>query len=173
MWSLPRSGIRPMSPALAGRNFTPEPPGKPCHHSCPFSESMPLGSQEMQSCPLSGHQSSESLTAPFKVAEHTVDSLLASRSWIPSAQSYSPSSPVTASTSANTLLHPPPQWKPNIIPFNESDLQKPKMQQAVLWWHLLFICNPKAPEPSEPLNPKPSEKNINAWLHYGNKIKTL
>ena len=30
MWDLPESGIKPMSPALAGRFFTPEPPGKPC-----------------------------------------------------------------------------------------------------------------------------------------------
>ena len=29
MWDLPRSGIEPVSPALAGRFFTTEPPGKP------------------------------------------------------------------------------------------------------------------------------------------------
>ena len=29
MWDLPRSGIEPMSPALAGRFFATEPPGKP------------------------------------------------------------------------------------------------------------------------------------------------
>ena len=29
MWNLPRSGIQPVSPALAGRFFTTEPPGKP------------------------------------------------------------------------------------------------------------------------------------------------
>ena len=29
MWDLPRSGIEPMSPALAGRFFTTQPPGKP------------------------------------------------------------------------------------------------------------------------------------------------
>ena len=29
MWDPPRSGIEPMSPALAGRFFTTEPPGKP------------------------------------------------------------------------------------------------------------------------------------------------
>ena len=73
-------------------------------------------------------------------------------------------SPVMASSSANTVLHPPPQWKPNIIPFNEPDFQKPKMRQAVLWWPLLFISNSKAPE---------DQKNIHAWLHYGDKIKTL
>ena len=28
MWDLPGSGIKPMSPALAGRFFTSEPPGK-------------------------------------------------------------------------------------------------------------------------------------------------
>ena len=28
MWNLPRSGIEPMSPTLAGRFFTTEPPGK-------------------------------------------------------------------------------------------------------------------------------------------------
>ena len=34
LWSLPGSGIEPMSPALAGRVFTAEPPGKP--HCVPF-----------------------------------------------------------------------------------------------------------------------------------------
>ena len=29
MWDLPKSGIEPVSPALAGRFFTTEPPGKP------------------------------------------------------------------------------------------------------------------------------------------------
>ena len=29
MWDLPRSGVEPVSPALAGRFFTIEPPGKP------------------------------------------------------------------------------------------------------------------------------------------------
>ena len=29
MWDLPRSGIKPVSPALAGSFFTTEPPGKP------------------------------------------------------------------------------------------------------------------------------------------------
>ena len=29
MWDLPRPGIEPVSPALAGRFFTTEPPGKP------------------------------------------------------------------------------------------------------------------------------------------------
>ena len=29
--ALPRSGIEPLSPALAGRFFTTEPPGKPIH----------------------------------------------------------------------------------------------------------------------------------------------
>ena len=29
MWDLPRSGIQPCVPALAGRSFTTEPPGKP------------------------------------------------------------------------------------------------------------------------------------------------
>ena len=28
-WNLPDPGIKPASPALAGRFFTPEPPGKP------------------------------------------------------------------------------------------------------------------------------------------------
>ena len=31
LWDLPRPGIEPMSPALAGRFFTTEPPGKPLH----------------------------------------------------------------------------------------------------------------------------------------------
>ena len=29
MWDLPRSGIEPVSPTLAGKLFTTEPPGKP------------------------------------------------------------------------------------------------------------------------------------------------
>ena len=29
VWGLPRSGVEPKSPALAGRVFTTEPPGKP------------------------------------------------------------------------------------------------------------------------------------------------
>ena len=33
MWDLPGSGIEPVSPALAGRFFTTEPPGKPAHCS--------------------------------------------------------------------------------------------------------------------------------------------
>ena len=31
MWNLPRSGLKPMSLALAGRFFITEPPGKPSH----------------------------------------------------------------------------------------------------------------------------------------------
>ena len=34
MWNLPRPGIEPMSPALAGRFLTTGPPGKFCCHSC-------------------------------------------------------------------------------------------------------------------------------------------
>ena len=34
MWDLPASGIKPMSPALAGGFFTTQPPGKPS--SCSF-----------------------------------------------------------------------------------------------------------------------------------------
>ena len=30
MWDLPRAGMEPASPALIGRFFTTEPPGKPC-----------------------------------------------------------------------------------------------------------------------------------------------
>ena len=33
MWDLPGSAIEPVSPALAGRFFTTEPPGKPAHCS--------------------------------------------------------------------------------------------------------------------------------------------
>ena len=33
MWDPPRTGIEPTSPALAGRFFTAEPPGKPWTHS--------------------------------------------------------------------------------------------------------------------------------------------
>ena len=29
MWDLPKSGVEPMSPVLAGGFFTTEPPGKP------------------------------------------------------------------------------------------------------------------------------------------------
>ena len=31
MWDLPRPGLEPVSPALAGRFSTAAPPGKPCH----------------------------------------------------------------------------------------------------------------------------------------------
>ena len=39
VWDLPRAGIKPMSPAVTGRFFTTEAPGKPCppvslHQSC-------------------------------------------------------------------------------------------------------------------------------------------
>ena len=33
-WDLPRPGIEPLSPTLAGRFFTGEPPGKPPVHLC-------------------------------------------------------------------------------------------------------------------------------------------
>ena len=33
MWELPESGITPVSPALGGELFTPEPPGKLCDDS--------------------------------------------------------------------------------------------------------------------------------------------
>ena len=36
MWDLPRSGIEPMSPALAGGLFTTEPPGKILGFVCLF-----------------------------------------------------------------------------------------------------------------------------------------
>ena len=32
MWDLPRPGLKPMSPALAGRFSTTAPPGKPWHY---------------------------------------------------------------------------------------------------------------------------------------------
>ena len=32
MWDLPRPGLEPVSPALAGRFSTTAPPGKPCSH---------------------------------------------------------------------------------------------------------------------------------------------
>ena len=34
MWYLPRPGLEPVSPALAGRFSTTAPPGKPSYHSC-------------------------------------------------------------------------------------------------------------------------------------------
>ena len=37
MWDLPRPGLEPVSPALAGRFSTTAPPGKPCFlFSCPL-----------------------------------------------------------------------------------------------------------------------------------------
>ena len=36
MWNLPRSGIKPVSPALAGGFFTTEPPGKPAEMTFAF-----------------------------------------------------------------------------------------------------------------------------------------
>ena len=44
MWGLPRPGIEPMSPALAGRSFTTEPPGKPCLFVCNIYLGFPGGS---------------------------------------------------------------------------------------------------------------------------------
>ena len=41
-WDLPGSGIEPMSPAVAGRFFITEPPGKP-HLSPPFFFAMMIG----------------------------------------------------------------------------------------------------------------------------------
>ena len=38
MWDLPGSGIEPMSPALVGKFFTTEPPGKPCNFLFLFSQ---------------------------------------------------------------------------------------------------------------------------------------
>ena len=37
MWDLPRPGLEPMSPALAGRLSTTAPPGKPCFPLLPAS----------------------------------------------------------------------------------------------------------------------------------------
>uniref|UniRef100_A0A8C0CMZ9 Uncharacterized protein n=1 Tax=Balaenoptera musculus TaxID=9771 RepID=A0A8C0CMZ9_BALMU len=34
MWDLPRPGLEPVSPALAGRFSTTAPPGKPHHFYC-------------------------------------------------------------------------------------------------------------------------------------------
>ena len=43
MWDPPGSGIKPSSPALAGRFFTTEPPGKPlCSESLKCDTSTPL-----------------------------------------------------------------------------------------------------------------------------------
>ena len=36
MWALPRPGLEPVSPALAGRFSTTAPPGKPCWFFCNF-----------------------------------------------------------------------------------------------------------------------------------------
>ena len=40
---LPNPGIKPVSPALAARFFTTEPPGKPCYASI----NVPLGRKEL------------------------------------------------------------------------------------------------------------------------------
>ena len=74
-WDLPRSGIKPVSPALAGTFFTTEPPGKPktcietglSHHACPCCARAvstashgelaclpPPGSGRCTSCPRAG-----------------------------------------------------------------------------------------------------------------------
>ena len=49
MWDLPRPGIEPMSPALAGRSFTTEPPGKPCLFVCNIYLGFPGGSAGKES----------------------------------------------------------------------------------------------------------------------------
>ena len=42
MWSLPRSGVKPVSPAWAGRFFITEPPGKPPFNFSIIQPSFPL-----------------------------------------------------------------------------------------------------------------------------------
>ena len=49
MWDLPRPGLEPVSPALAGRLSTTGPPGKPLNsilYVCVFITVLPLGSSE-------------------------------------------------------------------------------------------------------------------------------
>ena len=50
MWDLSRPGIEPMSPAVAGRFFTTEPPGKPYISPVQFSHS--LASDSLLPCEL-------------------------------------------------------------------------------------------------------------------------
>ena len=50
MWDLPESGIEPVSPAMAGRLFTTEPPGKPYISPVQFSHS--LASDSLLPCEL-------------------------------------------------------------------------------------------------------------------------
>ena len=50
MWDLPGSGIEPMSPALQGKLFTTEPPGKPqslfFFFNAPLDQFFPLHKQQ-------------------------------------------------------------------------------------------------------------------------------
>ena len=48
MWDLPRPGLEPMSPTLAGRFLTTAPPGKPLHGA--FLTWPPLGKAELEQC---------------------------------------------------------------------------------------------------------------------------
>ena len=55
MWDLPGAGIELVSPALAGRFFTTEPPGKPSKSSNPTSPLTPQVSFPIYVLPLQGH----------------------------------------------------------------------------------------------------------------------
>ena len=63
MCSLPKLGIEPVSPALAGRVFTTEPPGSPGHMAfdafCALSYLMPMLNLELNHHLCFGHEESE------------------------------------------------------------------------------------------------------------------
>ena len=51
MWDLPRPGLEPVSPALAGRFSTTAPPGKPRGHGFePWSRKIPHAAEQLSPC---------------------------------------------------------------------------------------------------------------------------
>ena len=66
MWDLPRPGLEPVSPALAGRFSTAAPPGKP--HDVFFSELLYLHELPHQNSGVYIKLDLESLTHPMRLA---------------------------------------------------------------------------------------------------------
>ena len=76
MWDLPRPGLEPISPALAGRPSTTVPPGKPPHHHFwLFSSGRPPGLHIMSElCSPEGQDTS--LTEATSTAWHTSSAII-------------------------------------------------------------------------------------------------
>lgn len=128
---------------------------------------MPLGSQETQRCPLSGHWSSESLTAVFK-AEDTVHPLQVSQfpaGGLPhQTQNSLQPNPTLGQLCDSNLPLVCLQWLPPLeilssvffsLRIQIISLNKPRLSEAKdetgsclvdAWQFLLLTCNPKVPE---------------------------